>query len=96
MSLGQVVKQFIRDDSVDPNRAALFSSSITGPLLNWHCANIEYSSGTDIDTLSVRFWAADDVNAFEGDHCVLKQGYGHLAKEIANGLTIHLEKEVII
>ncbi len=61
----------------------------------WHCANIEYSTATDIHTLSVRNWAVDDEHAFDGVHCLLVQGYQSVAKSMAKGLDLRLESEVM-
>eukprot|EP00960_Hanusia_phi_P059712 764266-Hanusia_phi.AAC.5 len=63
-------------------------------LFNWHCANIEYSTATDIHNLSARNWALDDENAFDGDHCLLKTGYCALAEHLAQGLDIRLNSKV--
>lgn len=41
-------------------------------LLDWHKANAEYSNGTKLCNLSYLHWDQDDVNAFEGAHCLLK------------------------
>lgn len=95
VSLGQVIAQFVAEDCQDPAKASLFSSPHAHALINWHCANIEYSSAADINRLSVRFWASDDVTAFEGEHCLLKQGYGTLAKEMAKGLDIRFSAQVV-
>jgi len=63
-------------------------------LINWHCANIEYSVATDMNNLSARHWNQDDENAFDGDHCLLKKGYGSLAEALAAGLDIRLGTQV--
>ena len=64
-------------------------------VFQWHCANIEYSAATDIHNLSARHWAIDDEGAFEGPHCLLRQGYGALARGLAQHLDeIRLHAEV--
>ena len=64
-------------------------------MFQWHCANIEYSTATDIHNLSARHWAIDDEGAFEGPHCLLRQGYGALARGLAQHLDeIRLQAEV--
>ena len=66
-------------------------------VFQWHCANIEYSTATDIHNLSARHWAIDDEGAFEGPHCLLRQGYGALARGLAQHLDeIRLQAEVAV
>jgi lysine-specific histone demethylase 1 len=95
--LGQVLSQFLEDDSENSNTREKFdilANPIHRNLFDWHCANIEYSSSADVNNLSVRFWAVDDQTAFEGDHCVLKQGYSALAKSLAENTNIRYNCEV--
>jgi hypothetical protein len=43
-------------------------------LLEWHLANIEYSAASHVDELSLRHWDQDSEVAFEGAHCVIREG----------------------
>eukprot|EP00639_Heterosigma_akashiwo_P011959 CAMPEP_0206377282 /NCGR_PEP_ID=MMETSP0294-20121207/10061_1 /ASSEMBLY_ACC=CAM_ASM_000327 /TAXON_ID=39354 /ORGANISM="Heterosigma akashiwo, Strain CCMP2393" /LENGTH=242 /DNA_ID=CAMNT_0053825721 /DNA_START=642 /DNA_END=1366 /DNA_ORIENTATION=- len=52
-------------------------------VLGWHLANVEYSTAARAGDLSLRWWDADDAHEFGGPHCVLKEGYGHLAGALA-------------
>lgn len=62
--------------------------------IQWHCANVEYSTATDINNLSVRNWAVDDAHAFGGEHCLLKQGYESVAQSMSKVLDVRLGCEV--
>jgi hypothetical protein len=44
--------------------------------------------------LSAKIWSQDDENAFDGDHCLLKTGYGALADALSQGLDIRLSTQV--
>jgi len=59
-------------------------------ILNWHFANIEGPCGADVSLLSLINWDQDDPYEFPGDHCLIKQGYGHLVNSMAIGLDIRL------
>ena len=87
-SLGEKLDTLLKtDDSL--------SSDLQKHIFQWHCANVEYSTATDIHNLSVRNWAVDDAHAFPGEHCLLKQGYGTVAKGISAGLDIRFNCEVV-
>ena len=53
-------------------------------LLQWHVANIEYSTAADVNDLSLRHWDQDDKTAFEGSHCVIREGFGAVVEWLAN------------
>ena len=53
-------------------------------LLQWHVANIEYSTAADVNDLSLRHWDQDDKTAFEGSHCVIREGFGAVVDWLAN------------
>ena len=55
-------------------------------VLNWHFANIEGPCGADLSMLSLNQWDQDDPYEFEGDHCLLQRGYGHLVNSLAQGI----------
>jgi len=63
-------------------------------ILNWHFANIEGPCGADVSLLSLYNWDQDDPYEFEGDHCLIRQGYGHLINAVAQGLDIRLGHKV--
>jgi hypothetical protein len=86
-SLGVILQQM-----ADKNK--VFSSEANRQLFAWHCANIEYSTATDIANLSAKNWSQDDENAFEGPHCLLKQGYIALADALATGLGVRVRVRV--
>ncbi|TPP56551.1 Lysine-specific histone demethylase 1A [Fasciola gigantica] len=60
--------------------------------LDWHLANLEFANATELRNLSLRHWDQDDVFELNGDHCVVKEGYGAvtdaLAACITNGLHV--------
>lgn len=45
-------------------------------MLLWITKNVEYALGSNLADLSMKFWDSDERHAFEGDHVMLKQGYG--------------------
>mmetsp|Transcript_21943 Transcript_21943/g.54208 ORF Transcript_21943/g.54208 Transcript_21943/m.54208 type:complete len:1146 (+) Transcript_21943:76-3513(+) len=45
-------------------------------MLMWNTKNVEYALGSNLADLSMKFWDSDERHAFEGDHVMLKQGYG--------------------
>ncbi|CAJ1942726.1 unnamed protein product [Cylindrotheca closterium] len=45
-------------------------------MLLWNTKNVEYALGSNLADLSMKFWDSDERHAFEGDHVMLKQGYG--------------------
>ncbi|EOD18522.1 hypothetical protein EMIHUDRAFT_445147 [Emiliania huxleyi CCMP1516] len=63
-------------------------------LLHWHWANLEYANGTQLHSLSNRWWDADDEFDFGGGHYLLPDGYGGLLRKVAAGLDIRLGHEV--
>jgi lysine-specific histone demethylase 1 len=63
-------------------------------ILNWHFANIEGPCGADISLLSLQKWDQDDPYEFDGEHCVIREGYGHLVNALASGLDIRLNYKV--
>jgi len=55
-------------------------------MLFWNLKNIEYALGANIADLSMRFWDSDERHAFEGDHVMLKQGYGAVVEHMLKSL----------
>ena len=53
------------DDKLSPSAA----------LIHWHLANLEYANGTQLSSLSNRWWDADDEFDFGGTHMLLPDGY---------------------
>jgi len=64
-------------------------------ILQWHFANIEGPCGADLSLLSLATWDQDDAYEFEGDHCLIQQGYGHCINTLAQGLDIRLAHKVL-
>ena len=54
-------------------------------VFNWHVSNLEYANATNLKNLSLQHWDQDDIYAFKGPHCMLKQGYGKLAERMCEG-----------
>ena len=40
------------------------------PLLQWHCANLEFALGAPLDDVSAEWWNFDDACAYSGPHWV--------------------------
>ena len=47
-----------------------------------------------MDELDHLHWNQDDVYDFEGDHCIIKEGYAALSSRVAATLDIQLNTEV--
>lgn len=78
-------------DVINPSDNDLISR-----LIRWHIANLEYACASAIDKVSLKHWDQDDPYAFDGDHVLLKKGFGPLIDALANGLVqdIHFGTEV--
>lgn len=63
-------------------------------LLRWHIANLEYACAGAIDTVSLKHWDQDDPYAFDGDHVLLKTGFGPLVDALMEGLERNVQFEV--
>ena len=48
----------------------------------------------DLNELDHLHWNQDDVYDFEGDHCIIKEGYAALSSRVAATLDIQLNTEV--
>jgi monoamine oxidase len=57
-------------------------------LLNWYFGNLEYSTGANLDKLSLSSWNQDDGNDFSGRHSAIRNGFVCLAR----GLYVYPEK----
>ncbi|ANB12323.1 hypothetical protein AWJ20_573 [Sugiyamaella lignohabitans] len=57
-------------------------------LVNWYLANLEYSTGTNLNNLSLSSWNQDDGHDFSGRHSVIRNGYMSLPR----GLYVYPEK----
>ena len=55
-------------------------------VLQWHLANLEYGCATNLKTVSNLEWDQDDEYNWEGDHCLLPNGFGTLVDGLAQGL----------
>ena len=68
----------------DPHREAIFS---------WHKANLEMSCGINLEKVG-REWNEDEAYGFEGDHVLIKEGYGSLMSALADGVDIRFDTKV--
>lgn len=71
--------------------------SVISRLLRWHIANLEYACAARIESVSLKHWDQDDPYAFQGDHVLLKDGFGPLVTALTQGLerNIRLGTEVV-
>jgi len=67
-------------------------STIEKNLLEWTTKHTEYSFGANLDSLSMRYWDADDEHALEGKHVTLKDGYSSLATELLSQCEMKTKK----
>jgi len=51
-------------------------------VINWHISNLEYANATVVDELSLQHWDQDDLFAYKGAHCLLRQGFGAIAQSL--------------
>ena len=79
------------EENSEDNKATLPAPQA---LLHWHAANLEYANGTQLYSLSNRWWDADDEFDFHGTHYLLPDGYGGLLEKVAGGLDIRYKHEV--
>ncbi|VEU39071.1 unnamed protein product [Pseudo-nitzschia multistriata] len=56
-------------------------------MLLWNSKNVEYALGSNLDSLSMKYWDVDDRHAFEGDHVLLKEGYSTVIDRMLQSLT---------
>jgi len=57
-------------------------SPIEQNLLLWNTKNAEYALGANISDLSMKYWDADDIHAYGGEHVLLKGGFASLADHL--------------
>ena len=55
-------------------------------MLLWNSKNVEYALGSNLDSLSMKYWDVDDRHAFEGDHVLLKEGYSAVIDHMLQSL----------
>ncbi|KAF8561387.1 hypothetical protein P879_07149 [Paragonimus westermani] len=55
--------------------------------LDWHLANLEFANATELHNLSLRHWDQDDMFELNGEHCVIREGYGTLTETLAAAIT---------
>jgi lysine-specific histone demethylase 1 len=89
-SLGDAIAQLIAQRNV---------SDTEKRILHWHIANLEYACATDLARVSLHHWDQDDKYEWAGDHCLLREGYCSIAKELTRDLDVqyntpvsHIEK----
>ncbi|CAL8093832.1 unnamed protein product [Calicophoron daubneyi] len=56
-------------------------------ILDWHFANLEFANATELQNLSLRHWDQDDVFELNGEHCVIRDGYGQMTDALALAVT---------
>jgi len=62
-------------------------------IFNWHIANLEMSCGTDLNSLGKR-WNDDECYGFDGDHVILREGFGAVISGLARGTHVRYGTEV--
>ncbi|KAF5402953.1 Amine oxidase [Paragonimus heterotremus] len=55
--------------------------------LDWHLANLEFANATELHNLSLRHWDQDDMFELNGEHCIIREGYGTLTETLAAAIT---------
>jgi hypothetical protein len=87
----------------DPETGMLTTQSALGirlsaaeqRLYNWHVANLEYGCATALNKLSLVYWDQDDAGMpFEGDHALIKPGFGTFVEKMAEGINIKFNQKV--
>eukprot|EP01114_Cavostelium_apophysatum_P002798 TRINITY_DN1249_c1_g1_i1.p1 TRINITY_DN1249_c1_g1~~TRINITY_DN1249_c1_g1_i1.p1 ORF type:complete len:1140 (-),score=314.71 TRINITY_DN1249_c1_g1_i1:99-3518(-) len=63
-------------------------------VFDWHVANLEYGCASNLNRVSLPHWDQDDGNEWGGDHCLLKEGYSTIAKQLAEDIDLRLNSPV--
>ncbi len=78
-SLGEAIAQLMQQKHL---------TDVERRILHWHIANLEYACATDLSKVSRTHWDQDDSYEWQGAHCLLRDGYESLAKQLAKDLDI--------
>lgn len=69
-------------------------SSSEEKILDWHAANLEYGCATALKNLSLAHWDQDDAMAWEGDHALIKPGFGTFVEILAKDIDVRFNQHV--
>ena len=64
-------------------------------LFDWHAANLEYGCATALNRLSLVYWDQDDGMAWEGDHALIKPGFGTFVEHLSQDVDIRYQQHVM-
>lgn len=84
-SLGKAIEHLLSELSLTPLERSLF---------DWHIANLEYACATELTPVSLHHWDQDDENELKGPHCLLPNGYGAIARALADKLDVRYNSPV--
>lgn len=73
------------------DEAHLYFNPQEKSLYNWHIANLEYGCASVLHKISLPYWDQDDPYAFDGDHCMLPDGYSALLGKLANNAMLDIK-----
>jgi monoamine oxidase len=94
---GTDIKQMSVEDGVQLARKQLGVrlSKEEERLLDWHAANLEYGCATALNRLSLVYWDQDDGMAWEGDHALIKPGFGTFVEHLSHDVDIRYQQHVL-
>ena len=72
------------------DRLAIRLSTEERLVYDWFVANLEYACAAPLSQVDMFEWDQDDEFIFSGPHAILKNGYGIITSELANGMDIQL------
>jgi monoamine oxidase len=78
-------------------RAFFEASTLTyePKVLDWYCANLEYSCATDMDSLSYLHWDHSSDHDFQGQHVTFAGGLTSLIQPLEEDINVHYSMEVV-
>jgi hypothetical protein len=91
---GKSVYDMDVESGIAVTRAALGvrMSPLEQKLVDWHSANLEYGCATALKNLSLVYWDQDDAMAWEGDHALIKPGFGNFIEQLVQGVDVRLQQ----
>lgn len=67
-----------------------YLSPLDRRILDWHYANLEFATSSQLDALSMAHWDQDDPYTFDGPLLSVKSGFSTMAHSLADGVDVKL------
>ncbi|KAL9651324.1 hypothetical protein ABK040_001276 [Willaertia magna] len=81
LSLGLVLNEIIKEEI---EQAPKEERERMKEALYWHCANLDYGVGHDMEPASLCHWDQDDVYELGGEHFFVKEGFTQMINMLCN------------